>query len=90
LDTRLARLTQLQQLLRLQQEQLTVTREASTLAAADYQAGIVTNLEFLAAQQDLSANRLQIRQTRLAIRLTLIDIYARTGQIEKINEITGE
>lgn len=90
LDARLTYLKQLQHQRRLQQEELAISEEAFTLASADYQAGNITNLEFLDAQQRRSENRLQILQTRLAIRLALIEIYIRTGQTEKISEITGE
>ncbi len=75
---------------RLQQEQLSIDQQAFDIAAANYQAGLITNLEYLAAQKNLIENQLQIQEIQLDMLLSLIDIYAITGQTGNIAKLQGE
>ncbi len=75
---------------RLQQEQLAIDQQAFEIATANYQAGLITNLEYLTAQKNLTENQLQIQEIQLDMLLSLIDIYSITGQTGNIVKLQGE
>lgn len=60
------------------------------LATANYQAGLITNLEYLTAQKELAENELTKQETRLDYLLNLIEIYTLTNQTAKIAQLQGE
>lgn len=84
------RLKKLKEIYRLQAERLATTRQSLQLATANYQAGLITNLEYLTAQKDLTENELTIQETRLNYLLNLVEIYTLTNQTKKIAMLQGE
>lgn len=86
----LTRRKRLSETYRLQQAQLTIDQQAFDIATANYQAGLITNLEYLAAQKNLTENQLQIQEIQLDMLLSLIDIYAITGKTGNIAKLQGE
>ena len=67
-----------------QRFRLATSQKASDLATLNYQAGLLTNLEFLAAQNELNSARIQVEETRLALLLKVANYCALTGDISKI------
>lgn len=51
--------------MQIQQIQLTTTQKTVNFSEVNYQAGLITNLEFITAQQQLTITRLAIEESRL-------------------------
>jgi multidrug efflux system outer membrane protein len=81
------RMEELQKMLDLQQQRLENAREAWSLASINYKAGILTNLEYLTAQQQVTATEIAIAQTRLQYVMNLIEYYLTTNQVEEIRKM---
>ena len=75
---------------RLQTSRLEITRRAFDIASINYQAGLITNLEYLVTQKALNDNLIQIEETRLSIILSAVHFYVLTGEIDKITALQGE
>lgn len=73
----------------LQQQRLEITRQSLLIATANYQAGQITNLEFLDAQEASVAAEVSIRGTVLLYAMNLIENFALTNQPEKIKLLQG-
>jgi len=84
------RLKKLKEIYRRQAERLATMRQLLQLATANYQAGLITNLEYLTAQKELTENELTIQETRLDYLLDLIEIYTLTNQTDKIATLQAE
>ena len=80
-------LIKLKEIISLQKERLQNSQLANKLAEANYQAGLITNLEFLTVQQQLTENQLQLEESGLRYALNLIEFYILTNQIDKIYEL---
>jgi len=78
---------ELQQTLSLQREQLKLNQQAFDLASAHYQAGLITNIEYLTAQQELGDNQFQIHDNSLNILMNLVHLYALTNQTDQISKL---
>ncbi len=78
------KLQKLHHLIRLQQERLKINEKAFQYARANYQAGLITNLDYLAAQQALTENQLQITRSHLEYLRYFIDFLLLTNQMELI------
>jgi len=74
---------------RLQQERLQITQQALQIATANYQAGLITNLEYLNAQKALVVTQVALNETRLAYALRLIESYALINDIDTIKALQG-
>lgn len=81
------KIKELQKTLTLQREQLKLNQQAFDLASAHYQAGLITNIEYLTAQQELGDNQFQIHDSSLNILMNLIHLYALTNQTDKISQL---
>ncbi len=78
------RMKQLKGLYALQQERLKTTNKAFQYAEVNYQAGLITNLEYLTTQQQLMETQIAVQETLLEYVVNLIEFYAVTNQMEKI------
>ena len=81
------KLAKLKDVIQLQHQRLKITENAFKIADANYQAGLITNLEYLAAQQQLNETQFDIQKTQLEYTGALIQFYITTNQAEKINEL---
>ena len=72
---------------RLQQQRSETSKKTYDIATANYQAGLVTNLEFLDAQQKYMEARIGLEQSRLDIVLNLIDLYIITQDNTKLAQL---
>jgi len=82
-------LSRLRETYRLQQERQQITQQALRIATANYQAGLITNLEYLDAQKENVTTQVTVNETRLAYVLLLIENYVMTNQPEKIRLLQG-
>jgi outer membrane protein TolC len=73
----------------LQRERLQITNQTLQIAEVNYQAGLITNLEYLDAQKENVITQVTINETRLAYVLGLIENYALANQPEKIKQLQG-
>jgi len=83
-------LSYLRRLFFLQQEKLEITMLSLEIATANYQAGLITNLEFLHAQEQDLANHLALNMTRLTYVMRLIAVFALTNEVDKIKALHNE
>ncbi len=81
------RLLDLKEMLRVSQNRLKTLNESLELAGLNYKAGMITNLEFLAVQQQQTKNMIGIEELRLEYILNLIEFYLTTNQIDKIKSM---
>ena len=72
------------ELLVMQKQRLTKLKDASDLAAGQYRAGLITNLEFLSLQQQLTEAEIENRQTKIQLLQSIYDYYLLINQPEKI------
>ena len=80
-------MTKLKDVIQLQNQRLSTTENAYKIAEANYQAGLMTNLEYLSAQQQLNETRIAIQETQLAYVSELVQYYIITNQPDKIAEL---
>ena len=80
----------LNEIMGLQREQLAISREAFELAESHYEAGLVTNVEYLDAQQQWQENRLQLQNSQLQQQRQMIEIFLLTGNYPHIAQLQGE
>jgi outer membrane protein TolC len=80
-------LMKLKDVSQLQQRRLKTTQNAFKVAEANYQAGLMTNLEYLSAQQQLNETLIVIQETQLDYTGALVRLYIITNQLEKIDEL---
>lgn len=85
----LSEISRLRETIQLQRAQLGLTREAYELAKSHYQTGLMTNLEYLAAQRDWQENRLRLQETQLNVLKRQVDLYLLTGNYQKIAQLQG-
>ncbi|MDZ7290329.1 MAG: TolC family protein [candidate division KSB1 bacterium] len=90
LDQINTKLEKLREIYRAQEQRLEVNQKSFQLATANYKAGLITNLEYLAAQKDLTENQLTLQETRLSFLLGVIERYTLTNQTAKIAVLQGE
>lgn len=72
---------------RLQQERMQIIQQALQIATANYQAGLITNLEYLNAQKELVVTQVALNESRLAFALHLIESYALANDIDMIKAL---
>ncbi len=77
------KLHKLKTIIELQKKRLQTVEKAFQFAEANYQAGLITNLDYLAAQQQLTETRIAIRETQLKYVMNLVEFFVVTNQIEK-------
>jgi outer membrane protein TolC len=78
------KLVNTQSLMELQQHRLDISARAVDFAAVNYQAGIASNIEFIASQQQLTNTELEIEETRLEYAMNLIEFYITNNQVDRI------
>ncbi len=83
-DKTLTRLEELEKMMIVSQERMKTLEESLALANLNYKAGWVTNLEYLAVQQQLTNNLIKIEAIRLEYILNLIEFYLTTNQVVRI------
>lgn len=81
---------QLVKTLQIQMSQIVISQQAFEMASANYEAGLITNLEFLSAQKTLNDYQIAINETQLEIILNRIHLYTLTNQPGKIAGLQGE
>ena len=67
-----------------QTERLEYSNQAFLLAEIHYQAGLLTNLEYLAVQQRYTETQISIQETKLRYGVNLVEFYVVTGQSEEL------
>ncbi len=72
------------EMLVIQKQRLKNLKEASGLAAGQYRAGLITNLEFLSLQQQFTEAQIENRQTTIRLIQSVYDYYLLINQPEKI------
>lgn len=77
-------------ILDLQNKQISELGQAVEMASAHYEAGQITNLEYLTLQQQLTALQIAMGETRLHIRQTLYDAFLLAARPEKIDPRLAE
>ncbi|KAA0231022.1 TolC family protein [candidate division KSB1 bacterium] len=90
LDQLSERTKKLWKIYQVEETRFETNRQLLQLATANYQAGLITNLEYLTAQKELAENELTKQETRLDYLLNLIEIYTLTNQTAKIAQLQGE
>lgn len=83
------KLRKLKEIYQVQEKRLAANQQAFQLATANYQAGLITNLEYLTAQKEVAENQLALQETSLGFSLNLIGIYTLTNQTARIAELQG-
>ena len=81
------RLLQLRSILEIQDKRLQMAEEAYALARVNYQAGQITNLEYLTVQQQVTSTQIAIAHTRLQYVMNLIEYYLTTNQVDEIRKM---
>jgi outer membrane protein TolC len=71
-------------LMELQQHRLDISARAVDFAEVNYKAGITSNIEFIASQQQLTNTELEIEETRLEYAMNLIEFYITNNQVDHI------
>lgn len=84
------RLTKLKEILQLQRQRLEISNQVLQYATANYQAGLITNLEYLSVQQALTENQLHLSETRLNYIRNLIELYTLTNEPARIRALQNE
>ena len=84
IEQTLEKMRKLKRVLGLQQSRLQTVEKTFRFAEANYQAGLITNLDYLSAQQQLTATKIAIQETQLEYVMNLVEFYIMTNQVEKI------
>jgi len=71
-------------LMDLQQNRLDITSRAVDYAGINYKAGITSNIELIASQQQLTNTEMEIEETRLEYVMNLIEFYITNNQVNRI------
>jgi outer membrane protein TolC len=83
----LQNLKKLKDVLLLQENRLETAEKGFQFAEANYQAGFITNLDYLASQQQLAESHIAIRETQLKYVMNLIEFYITTNQVDAIERL---
>jgi outer membrane protein TolC len=83
----LKKLNKLKNVLQLQENRVKTAEETFRYAEDNYQAGIITHLDYMAAQHQLVESQITIQKRRLDYVMNLIDYYVITHQVDKIEVI---
>jgi outer membrane protein TolC len=81
------KLNRLKDLISLQEKQLKIAKNTLELSEINYKAGLITNLEFLVAQNSYVTIRLSIEKSRLDYVMKLIAFYVITNRIDDIEKL---
>jgi outer membrane protein TolC len=81
------RIENLKNIYTIQRERENLSRRAVEIATANYQAGLITNLEYLNAEKVNVIAKIALNETRLAYVQQLIENYLIGNQIEKIKQL---
>jgi len=82
----LERLKKLKKILILQHAREKASEKSYNFSKTSYEAGLITNLEYLTAEQQLTETQIAIEETKLEYVINLIDFYVTTNQIDKIDK----
>lgn len=83
----LENMKKLKELLSIQEKRLETARKALDLAGTNYQAGLITNLEYLTLQQQVTNTGIRIEEVRLEYIMYLIEYYLTNNQVDKIKRL---
>ena len=81
------RIENLKEIYRIQKEREDLSHKAVVIATANYEAGLITNLEYLNAEKVNIIAKIALNETRLAYVQQLIENYLIGNQIEKIKQL---
>ncbi len=84
-----SKLVQLRKLMQLQQLQLNTAQNTVDFSEVNYKAGLITNLEFITAQQQLTTSKLAVEASRLDYLMNLIEFYVSTNRVDKIKALAS-
>jgi len=87
LEKTVNRMHELKGVLDIQQERLQMDEEAYDLARINYKAGLITNLEYLTVQQQVTSTQIAIQQTQLQYMMNLIEFYLTTNQVDMLKKM---
>lgn len=79
------KLAKLKEVIQLQQQRLKTTENVFKIAEANYEAGLMTNLEYLSTQEQFTETHIAIQGTQLDYVSVLVQFYAVTNQLNKID-----
>ena len=68
----------------LQKKRLDITQKAFQYAEVNYTAGLISNLEYLTAEEQLTETQIAIQETLLDYVMNLIEFYAVSNQMDKL------
>ncbi len=68
----------------IQKKRERIAEQAFAIAQIDYKAGLITNLEFIDAQQSLAEIKIKIKETHLEYVAKLIDLYLAANKSEML------
>ncbi|NOY37234.1 MAG: TolC family protein [Chlorobi bacterium] len=80
----LEHMKKIKELMTIQEKRLETAQQALELAATNYQAGLITNLEYLTLQQQVTNTGIHIEEVRLEYIMYLIEYYLTNNQVDKI------
>lgn len=87
LEQTLKKLERLKSVIELQYKRLQINKMTYRIAEANYQAGLITNLEYLTAQQQLTETQISIQETKLEYVGNLVEFFVVTNQVEKMAKL---
>jgi len=79
--------SRLKNLLQIQQEQQKTAKKTVDFSEINYKAGLITNLEVLTAQQELTKVSMEMEASRLDYLMNLIEFYISTNHVDKIKAL---
>jgi outer membrane protein TolC len=83
----LQNLKKLKNVLTMQANRLQTAEKGFRFAEANYQAGFITNLDYLSVQQQLAESHIAITETQLDYVMNLIEFYITTNQVDAIERL---
>lgn len=81
------RMHKLKERLSILQQRLETAQTAVDLAATNYQAGLITNLEYLTLQQQVTRTGIHIEEIQLEYIMNLIEYYLTGNQVDRIRQL---
>jgi outer membrane protein TolC len=78
------KMNRLREMMKIQQQRIQTLKQSSDFAEVNFKAGLITNLEYLDIQHNLTDARLKLEQSRLIFAMSLIDYYVVANQPERL------
>jgi len=84
LEQTIQRMKKLKDTRDLQKKRLDITQKAFQFAEVNYSAGLISNLEYLTAEEQHTETQIAIQKTLLEYVVNLIEFYAVSNQMDKL------